>query len=148
MLRYILTHLGHRVLKETGASRALDWKLGLRLFRDGRVPASTKALAVGLGVAALAVLQVMELPIESALALLVPVLGFAGDIAIEGVEILAVPFFAATLLLPFLAPREVVELARGEADGMPQTAPIPDAAPPRKGFFGGRIYDASGAVIR
>ena len=128
--------------------RAFDWKLGLRLFRDGRVPAATKALAVGLGVGALALLQVMELPIESALALLVPVLGLAADAAIEGVEVLAVPFFVATLLLPHLAPLAVVEAMRVETGDSPQTAPIPGATPTPQNFGGGHVYDATGATIR
>ena len=146
MLRLLLTHLGHHYLKQSGATRVLDWKLGLRLLRDRRVPGLTKLLALGLGVGALVALEVFELPLEAALALLVPVLGLAADFAIDGIELLAVPFFVATLLLPFLAPREVVAQLRGEAE--PQVAPIPNAGPRPSSYRNGNVYDATGATVR
>ena len=140
MLRLLLTHLGHHFLKQSGASRALDWKLGLRLMRDRRVSASTKALAVGLGIGAMAVLQVLELPVESALALLVPVLGFAGDLALDGIEAVAVPFLVSTLLLPFLAPAAVVAELRGETE--PQPVPVPGTPPRSSGFATGHVSES------
>ncbi len=146
MLRLLLTHLGHRFLKQSVAGRVLDWKLGLRLLRDRRVPGSTKVLSMGLGLGALVVLEVLELPLQTALALLVPVLGLAADFALDGIELLAVPFFVSTLLLPFLAPREVVEQVRGQSE--PQPVPVENNPPRADGFGSGRVYDAEKATIR
>ncbi|RYX86711.1 hypothetical protein EON83_00600 [bacterium] len=146
MLRLLLTHLGHHFLKHSGATRVLDWKLGLRLLRDRRVPAAAKVLSLVLGLSSLFVLEVLELPIQTALALLVPVLGLAADFAVDGIELLAVPFFVATLLLPFIAPRELVERVRRE--GEPQTVPIPNNVPHSNGFVTGNVYDPAGSNIR
>lgn len=144
MLRFLLLHFGRRIASESGVGRVLDWKLGLRLLRDRRISPATKLTSLGLGIAALAALQVLELPIEGALALLVPMLGLAGDLALEGVELLAVPFFVATLALPFLAPHEVVEEVRAEMHPQPVGATIPSA----NGLDSGHVYDAPGATIR
>ncbi len=146
MLRLLMTHLGHHFLKNSSAARVLDWKLGLRLLRDRRVPVSAKFLSLVLGLCSLFVLEFFELPIESALALLVPVLGLAADFAIDGIELLAVPFFVATLVLPFLAPRDVVAQLRGESE--PQTVPIPNPTAHTSGFGTGQVYEASGATVR
>jgi len=144
MLRFLLLHFGHRIASESGVGRVLDWKLGLRLLRERRVAPSTKLLSLGLGIGALAALQVLELPIESALALLVPVLGLAGDLALEGVEIFAVPFFVATLALPHLAPRELVEEVRATMHPQPVAATIPTPS----GLDSGHLYDAPSSTIR
>ncbi len=146
MLRLLLTHLGHHFLKQSGATRALDWKLGLRLLRDRRVPAKTKMLALGMGFGALLTLEVLELPLQTALALLVPVLGLAGDLALDGIELLSVPFFVATLVLPFLAPRDVVAALRAQGEPQPATVPNPQSRPNYAGS--GHVYDAQNATIR
>lgn len=150
MLRLLLVHFGHHALKQSGATRALDWKLGLRLLRDRRVSFLTKLLAIGIGIGALALLEVLELPLEAALALLVPILGLAADFALDGIELIAVPFFVATLLLPFLAPREVVAELRGES--APQAVPATTADFPSRpnsyNYNPGHVYDATGATIR
>ena len=144
MLRFLLLHLGHRLVGQSGAGRALDWKLGLRLLRDRRVAPATKLLTLGLGVGALALLQALEFPIESAIALLLPVLGLAADFALSGAEVLAIPFFVATLALPHLAPREVVEEVRAALHPQPVVAPI---APPQ-GFDSGHLYDSPNSPVR
>lgn len=144
MLRFLLLHFGHRIASQSGVGRVLDWKLGLRLLRERRVAPSTKLLSLGLGIGALVLLNALEFPAASALALLVPVLGFAGDLALEGVELLAVPFFVATLALPHLAPRELVEQVRATMHPQPVAATIPT----HNGFDSGHLYDAPGATIR
>ncbi len=144
MLRFLLVHLGHRFVSQSGVSRQLDWKLGLRLLRDRRVPSATKLASFGLGIVALVALETLELPLQSALALLVPVLGLAADFALDGIELLAVPFFVATLALPFLAPRDVVDEVR---TGMnPQHVKVPISNPNAHGS--GHVYDAPNASIR
>lgn len=151
MLRLLLTHLGHHFFKNSNAARLLDWKLGLRLLRDRRVPTSAKFLSLLIGAGALLALEVFELPLQAALALLVPLLGLAADFALDGIELVAVPFFVATLTLPFLAPREVVAQLRGETE--PQTVPIATDTPRPQtpyssGFGTGQVYDAPSATIR
>jgi hypothetical protein len=49
--------------------------------------------------------------------LLLPVVGVVADFAIDGIEILAGPLLVATLALPYLAPRDLVEQIRAEGDG-------------------------------
>lgn len=145
MLRFLLVHLGHRFVSQSGVTRQLDWKLGLRLLRDRRVPSATKLLSFGLGIAALVALETLELPLQSALALLVPVLGLAADFALDGIELLAVPFFVATLALPFLSPRDVVEDVRARMNPQPVNAQVPSAP---SGLNSGHVYDAPHSTIR
>jgi hypothetical protein len=144
MLRFFLVHMGHRLVGQSGVARALDWKLGLRLLRDRRVPATTKLLSFGLGIGALIALEAFELPFETALALLVPVLGLAADFALDGIELLSVPFFVATLALPFLAPREVVDEVRSSMNPQPVSVTTPPSN--RNGYDSGHVYDANATI--
>ncbi len=144
MLRFLLVHLGHRVLGQSGVGRALDWKLGLRLLRDRRVASATKMSAFGIGLVALVALEVLEMPLQMALALLIPILGLAADFALDGIELLAVPFFVATLALPFLAPRELVDEVRSGMNPQPAKVPVPSS----RGFESGHVYDAPNSTVR
>jgi hypothetical protein len=136
MIRHIAGFLGRRLLGRAVASSALgasggaiDPKLGLRLLRDSRVPLKSKLCALGLGLGAVLVLEILELPLQTALWLLLPVIGMAADFALDGLELLAGPLLVACLTLPVLAPREIVEQIR--AEGEPQ----------------GQVYEAKGARI-
>lgn len=122
MIRQVVTFVGRHFLRRavsSGAGQiaggALDPKFGLKLLRDKRVPLQPKIAALALGLGAVFVLQILELPFEAALALFLPLLGLATDIALNGAELLAGPLLVATLTLPYLAPREVVEQIRAEA---------------------------------
>ncbi len=107
------------------AGSALDPKFGLKLLRDGRVPVKAKIAAFALGLGAVLVLEILELPLQTALALLLPIVGLAADFAVDGIELLAGPLLVATLALPHLAPRAVVEQIRAEGDGrVYQAVPI------------------------
>lgn len=137
MIQILLRLLGGQLLQRAvgngGLQKAFDWRLGLQLMRDGRVPARSKFQAVALGVLALIALEVLELPIQAALWAFLPLIGFAADAAIDGIELLAVPFLISTIALPFLAPRDVVDQIRGKrADTDEQ----------------GRVYDAVNSKIR
>jgi hypothetical protein len=46
--------------------------------------------------------------------MLLPILGAMGDVVVDGAELVAGPLLLASLLLPFLAPRETVERIRSE----------------------------------
>ncbi|MBW3636532.1 MAG: hypothetical protein KY445_08725 [Armatimonadetes bacterium] len=125
MIRHIASFLGRRLLGRAVASSvqgasggALDFKLGLRLLRDGRVPFKSKIAGLGLGLGAVFILEILELPLQTALMLLLPFVGIAADLALDGVELLAGPIIVASLVLPYLAPRDIVEQIR--AEGQPQ----------------------------
>jgi hypothetical protein len=101
----------------------LDMKLGFALMCDRRVPLRFKAFAVVLGLAITGLVEFLELPVEGILAALVPILGIAGDVVLDGAETVAGPLLLANALLPFLAPREIVERVRSER----ATAKKPDS---------------------
>ena len=109
---------GSRVKPETlpNAPRGkwMDLQLGYALLRDGRVSIKTKGLAFAIGVTAVAVLELLEIPLEEIFAMIVPLLGGLGDIALDGVEAVFGPLLLALVLLPYLAPRAVVKEIRRE----------------------------------
>jgi hypothetical protein len=97
--------------------RLVDLRLGFALMRDRRVPLRSKLLAALMGLGITGIVEFLELPIEGLLSVLLPVLGAAGDVVVDGVEIVAGPLLLANLLLPFVAPRDVVEIVRAERSG-------------------------------
>lgn len=104
----------------------LDVKLGFALMRDRRIPLRSKLIAALVGVAITAIVELLELPVEGILSMLLPILGAAGDLVIDGAELIAGPVLLANLLLPFVAPRHLVDRIRSErATGAPKS-PIID----------------------
>jgi len=104
----------------------MDVKLGFALMLDRRVPLRSKLVAILLGLAATGLVEFLEIPVESIIAALVPILGIAGDVVIDGAELIAGPLLLANALLPFIAPRTIVERIRAErATGAPKS-PIVD----------------------
>ncbi len=137
ILRLLGGHLLQRAVAQGGLQKAFDWRLGLHLMRNGHVPAKCKVQAVLLGVLALIALEVLELPIQAAMWAFLPLIGFAADAAIDGIEFLAVPFLIATISLPFLAPRAIVDVIRNARSGnYPNTDEY------------GRVYDAASSKVR
>ncbi len=123
MIRQFATFVGRHLLRQAVAGgaaktlgRGLDPKFGLKLLRDKRVPLQPKIAAFALGLGAVFVLEILELPLQMALMFLLPIVGLAADFALDGIEILAGPLLVATLTLPFLAPRDIVEQIRAEAE--------------------------------
>ena len=104
----------------------LDVRLGFALMRDGRVPLRTKLLAVLIGLAVTGLVEFLEIPVEGVLSVLLPILGAAGDFVIDGAEMIAGPLLLANVLLPFLAPRAVVEQIRSERSTGAPKSPIID----------------------
>ena len=136
MIQSLLRMLGGQMLQRAvaqgGLGKVFDWRLGLQLMRNGAVPARCKVQAGVLGLLALVALEVLELPIQAALWAFLPLIGFAADAAVDGIELLAVPFLIATISLPFIAPRDIVDRIRnGRAGDYPNTDEH------------GRVYDAS-----
>jgi hypothetical protein len=96
--------------------KLLDLKLGYLLLGDRRVPVRCKVAAFAIGLVGLALLGVVEFPVEEIMAMAIPFLGIAGDLAFDGVEAFVVPVLFACLLLPYLAPSSVVDRVRRERD--------------------------------
>ena len=92
----------------------LDVRFGFALMKDGRVPLRSKLMAVLLGAGVTALVEGFEVPVEVVFAALLPILGAAGDVVMDGAEAVAGPILMGTLLLPYLAPRDVVERIRAE----------------------------------
>ena len=122
-----------RAVSGGGLQKTFDWRLGLQLMRDGRVPARSKFQALALGVLALIALEVLELPVQAALWAFLPLIGAAADFAVDGLELLVVPFLISTIALPFLAPRDVVDALRGKRAATDEH---------------GRVYDAVNSKVR
>jgi hypothetical protein len=80
----------------------MNIRLGYRLLRDHRVPIWAKLMALGIGAACIGALEVLELPLETVLAGMLPLIGITGDIAFNGAEAIAGPVIIATMVLPYL----------------------------------------------
>jgi hypothetical protein len=97
----------------------VNMQLGYALLRDRRVPIRTKLIALGIGAAAIGAIEVLQLPVEGIFAVLLPFVGAAGDLALDGAEAIIGPVLIATLVLPHIAPADIVrqiqaERARGQ----------------------------------
>jgi hypothetical protein len=92
----------------------LDVKLGFALMRDRRIPLRSKLVSILLGLAITGLVELLELPVEGILSALLPILGIAGDAVLDGAELVAGPLLLAHLLLPFVAPRPLVNQIRAE----------------------------------
>lgn len=88
--------------------------LGYALLRDRRVPLRPKLVALGFGLAAAGLVELLQIPIESVFALVLPIVGAAGDVAVDGAEAVIIPILVATLLMPYLAPAGIVQQLRAE----------------------------------
>jgi hypothetical protein len=103
----------------------LDVKLGFALMRDRRVPWRSKLAAILMGLLITGVVEGLEIPIEGVLSMLLPLLGAAGDMVLDGVEMIAGPILISAALLPFMAPRDVVAKVRSERAAAPGAAKSP-----------------------
>jgi hypothetical protein len=105
-----------------------DLRLGFALMRDARIPLRSKLLSFVIAFAATGIVEVFEVPVEGVLAAVLPFLGIAGDFAIDGLEAIAGPLLIANLLLPYLAPQEIVARIRAEraTDNKSAKSPIID----------------------
>src|SRR4028118_817226 len=127
MVKMILRQTGGRVAhnaikKHTAEGGRFDLKFGFALLKDRRVPVGAKLLALGLGVAATAVINALELPLGALIAVLLPGVGLAIDAVLNGLEFIAGPLLASALVLPFVAPRPLVEQIRAER--LPRPVPL------------------------
>lgn len=96
----------------------MNLSLGYALLRDRRVPIKTKLIALGIGAAGVGVVELLQIPIEGVVAVLLPFVGVAGDLALDGAEAVIGPVLIATMLLPHLVSGDLVRQVRAEAHGM------------------------------
>jgi hypothetical protein len=96
----------------------MNMTLGFALLRDRRVPIRIKLFALGIGAAGVGAFELLQLPVEGVVAALLPLIGAAGDLALDGAEAVIGPVLIATFLMPYLAPADLVRQIRAEAAGM------------------------------
>ena len=96
----------------------MNMTLGYALLRDRRVPIRTKLIALGLGAAGVGAIELLQLPLEGVFAALLPFVGAAGDLTLDGAEAVIGPILIATLLLPHLVPADLVRQVRAETQRM------------------------------
>jgi hypothetical protein len=97
---------------------AMNMTLGYALLRDRRVPIRTKLIALGIGAAGVGAIELLQLPLEGVFAALLPLVGAAGDLTLDGAEAVIGPILIATLVLPHLVPGDLVRQVRTEAQRM------------------------------
>jgi len=106
----------------------LNMKLGFALLRDRRVSFWPKLLALGVGGALAAMLIALEISPEWLLAVALPGLGMALDFVTDGMEAVIMPFLFGALILPFIAPRDLVNQVMMERAATVGPAITPPAA--------------------
>jgi hypothetical protein len=105
-------------LKKDADCDAMNIALGYALLRDRRVPIRTKLIALGIGAAGTGAIELLQLPVEGIVAALLPFIGAAGDLTLDGAEAIIGPVLIATLVLPYLAPADLVRQIHAEAQRM------------------------------
>lgn len=119
MFPFILKTIGEKTVHKSLKSKSkgfFDIKLGFKLFRDRRVSQRAKFLSISFGCLLLAAMLALELPVETVLASLL--IGLPIDFALDGLEMVVAPVIFSSLLLPWIAPRNLVEKIVGESDGL------------------------------
>jgi hypothetical protein len=64
----------------------MNIQLGYALLRDRRVSIRAKLAALGIGAAIVGKIELLQIPFESVFAVILPVVGVAGDLALDGAE--------------------------------------------------------------
>jgi len=99
---------------QTRPGGLLDARLGVALLKDRRVPVRAKLIAVGLGVLAMLAVNVLELPVDAFIALLLPGIGVAADAMFNGAETIVGTMLASALIAPHVLPKPLVQTVRDE----------------------------------
>lgn len=95
----------HTVARKAHKSGFLDIRQGFQLFRSREVSAIQKLGALGIGGFLTALLMLFEVPLESIVGVLLPFLGVALDMAIDGAEVILLPMLIGAAVLPHLVRR-------------------------------------------
>ena len=96
--------------------QTVNLALGYTLLRDRRVSIRAKLIALGIGAAVMGAVELLQLPIEGVLAAFLPFIGAAGDLALDGAEAVIGPVLIASMVLPRLAPADLVAQIRTETE--------------------------------
>jgi hypothetical protein len=129
MFKLLLNRVGRQAIHGVAAGHLqgsrLNIKLGFALLRDRRVSFWPKLLSLALGGGVAALLIALEISPEAALAIILPAIGFAVDFLTDGMEAIVLPLLFAALLLPFIAPRDIVDqvMAERAGTGVPSLPP-------------------------
>lgn len=122
MLAQAVRLVGRHAVKKAVAHQArrqgIDLKLGFALFRDKRVPRSAKFVAVVLGLVAMVLLNVIELPAEAFVAIALPLIGVPFDLAFNGIENVIGPVLLSAFFLTLTAPKGLVQRIHNERAGI------------------------------
>jgi hypothetical protein len=87
----------------------MSMQLGYALLRDRRVSIRAKLIALGIGAAAIGAIELLQLPVEGVVAALLPFIGVAGDLALDGAEAVIGPvLFRLHLVSPYSVGSPVV----------------------------------------
>jgi hypothetical protein len=100
----------HQVLAKQGQNGRMDFRFGLKLWRDRRVPAGAKIQSLLLALLAMLFVNILEIPAEAILAIAVPGLGLGANLLWNGFENILGPILFTGWMLPRIAPRQIVEL--------------------------------------
>ena len=118
MLRILLGLLGHKLVKETVGQKVIgsrfNIKLGIALMRDGRLPWRYRFGAMSIGALTAFLLDLVELPLGAIFAVILPIIGVPIDLALLGIEDMAILPIVTLMALPFLAPKWLVEKVQQE----------------------------------
>lgn len=109
LARSAARHAAKHAAKHAHRRGWLNVRLGMALFRDRRVSVGTKLLALGLGLGLTMIAEALQLPLEGIFAALMPLVGIVLDVAIDGLELIALPMIFGSILLTHLAPRMIVD---------------------------------------
>src|ERR1700738_3027613 len=63
----------------------MNIQLGYALLRDRRVPIRPKLIALAIGAAIVWFTELLQIPLESLFAVILPIVGIAGDVVLDGV---------------------------------------------------------------
>ena len=122
MLKILWNRVGRRAVHAVAAGELqgsrLNIKLGFALLRDRRISFWAKLASLALGVGMAGMLISLEISPEMILAAILPGLGLALDFVTDGLEAVIMPFLFGALLLPFIAPRALVEQIMMEREGV------------------------------
>jgi hypothetical protein len=131
-MRLFGRRLMRRAMSQEAVKRRLDVRFGFALLRDRRVPLKAKLLALAAAIGLVALLVLIEVPLESVLTLLVPLFTIP-DMVVDGLEVVVLPAVLVALVAPFCTPAEIRELIRAERHGVPSIAarPAAQSLPPR-----------------
>ncbi len=75
-------------------------------MRDRGVPGRIKLLALFIGLLCTVLLELLEIPLETVVAVLLPFVGPAVDLAIDGAEFVLLPLLLAAAFMPHLQKRQ------------------------------------------